>query len=65
MPSKHNPNDADNSEIAVHHTLGLNRHQAMPGDILSSFTLTGPHTVAVIPQLIEALVALGATDSTT
>jgi len=62
----HNPGDIDSSEIAVHHTLGLNRHQAMPGDVLSSFSITGPAgTPEFYDSILAAFVALGATDATT
>jgi hypothetical protein len=64
--SKHNPDDTDDSEVAIHHTLGFNRHQAMPGDALSGFSLKGAApTDPLIKQIVSALILLGATDATT
>lgn len=53
----HNPDDTDGSEIAVHHTLGTNAHQAMPGDVLRDLVVSDPPTSA---QILEALTRLGA-----
>jgi hypothetical protein len=61
----HNPDDVDDSEVAIHHTLGFNRHQALPGDALSGFSLKGPApTDPLIKQIVSALILLGANDET-
>lgn len=64
--TSHEPDDVDSSEDAGHHTLGTGRHQAMPGDVLSSFTIKGARGSATFySSITAALVALGATDATT
>jgi hypothetical protein len=66
VKSHHNPDDTDDSEIAIHHTLGFNRHQALPGDVLSGFSIKGAvPTDPLIKSILAALVLLGATDGTT
>jgi hypothetical protein len=65
MPtSSHNPDDVDNDDDSFHHTLGLARGQAIPGDALSSVTFTGAKPTGFNLQVLNALVALGATDAT-
>lgn len=71
----HENADTDSRPEAVHHTLGSNSNQAAPGDhnhrsgtsvpLLTGITLTGSRggNVALL-SVIQALVALGATDST-
>lgn len=68
--------DTDGRKEAIHHTLGVGSNQASPGDhnhrggdslqLLTGITLTGSRggNIALL-SVIQALVALGATDSTT
>lgn len=71
----HAKSDLDAAQYSQHHTLGTNHNQASPGDhshdgytsrkIASSITLTGSRSGgAALVSVIAALVALGATDST-
>ena len=62
MKDAHNPNDTDSSELAIHHTLGLNRHQAIPGDALKDIVLSNPVTLA---EIRTCLIRLGAQDAPT
>jgi hypothetical protein len=72
----HNKSDVDSSSEAQHHTLGIKKDQASPGDhkhdgttsrkILDGTTITGSRGGnAAVASIIAALVKLGATDSTT
>ena len=66
--------DTDGDEGSTHHTLGSNKGQASPGDhthdggssklLLEGVTITGNTATAVINSIVDALVVLGATDST-
>lgn len=72
----HTQADTDARKEAIHHTLGSGTNQAAPGDhthrggdslpLLGGITLTGSRggNIALL-SVIQALVALGATDSTT
>lgn len=71
----HQSSDVDLRAEAQHHTLGPGASQASPGDhihdggtsplLLSGVTLTGSRGGnAALPSIIQALVKLGATDST-
>lgn len=72
----HTNADTDARPESVHHTLGGSSNQAAPGDhnhrggnsvqLLAGVTLTGSRggNIALL-SVIQALVALGATDSTT
>lgn len=72
----HQNADTDSRKEAVHHTLGAGDNQASPGNhnhrggdsvqLLSGVTITGSRggNVALL-SVIQALVALGATDSST
>ena len=72
----HNKSDVDSSSEAQHHTLGIKKDQASPGDhkhdgstskrLLEGTTITGSRGGnAAVASIIAALVKLGATDSTT
>jgi hypothetical protein len=73
----HEKADKDASPKAIHHTLGPGPNQAASGDhshdggnsaqLLSNIVFTGSRTTIanIVPQLIAALVQLGATDNTT
>lgn len=72
----HTSADTDARKEAVHHTLGPGENQGAPGNhnhrggdsvqLLAGVTLTGSRggNIALL-SVIQALVALGATDSTT
>ena len=72
----HQNADTDSRKEAIHHTLGPGSNQAASGDhrhrggdsepLLAGITFTGSRggNVALL-SVIQALVALGATDSTT
>ena len=72
----HTNADTDTRKEAFHHTLGASDNQAAPGShlhrggdslpLLGGITITGSRggNVALL-SVIQALVALGATDSTT
>jgi hypothetical protein len=62
--------DIDQGPLSPHHTLGQGHNQAAPGDHgthhLEGVTLIGAKGGSVvITSIVAALVALGATDSTT
>lgn len=71
----HTNADTDTRKESIHHTLGSSSTQAAPGDhnhrggdsvqLLGGITLTGSRggNIALL-SVIQALVALGATDST-
>lgn len=72
----HNKSDLDASSDAQHHTLGIKKDQASPGDhkhdgttsrkLLDGVTIAGSRGGNVaLASVIAALVKLGATDSTT
>ena len=72
----HTNADTDGSSTSIHHTLGPKRGQSSPGDhthdgstsklLLEGVTLTGAKAGnAALASVIAALVAMGATDSTT
>lgn len=72
----HNKSDVDSDSNAQHHTLGIKKDQASPGDhkhdgttskrLLEGTTITGSRGGnAAVASIIAALVKLGATDSTT
>lgn len=72
----HVNSDKDGSRTALHHTLGPKPNQAASGNhthdggdsaqLLGDVTFTGSRAGAgMVPQLIAALVSLGATDTTT
>lgn len=65
----HRNADTDTSGEAIHHTLGHGRHQAARGDHkhLEGVVISGymENPLTVLPSIVEALVALGATDATT
>jgi hypothetical protein len=72
----HAKSDVDSAIYAQHHTLGSSHNQASPGDhvhdggisrkIASTIILTGSRSGGTaLVSVIAALVALGATDSTT
>jgi len=72
----HNKSDVDSASDAQHHTLGIKKDQASPGDhkhdgstskrLLEGTTITGSRGGnAAVASIIAALVKLGATDSTT
>lgn len=67
--------DKDSSADAQHHTLGTGTNQASPGShnhdggnsvaLLANYTISGSRSSgAALVSVIEALVQLGATDST-
>lgn len=72
----HQNADTDSRGQAIHHTLGPTENQAAPGNhnhrggdsvqLLLGITITGSRggNIALL-SVIQALVALGATDSTT
>ena len=72
----HTNADTDARKEAIHHTLGVGENQGSPGNhthrggdsmqILAGITLTGSRggNIALL-SVIQALVVLGATDSTT
>ncbi len=72
----HQNADTDSRGEAIHHTLGPGTNQAAKGDhnhrggdsvqLLAGITLTGSRggNIALL-SVVQALVALGATDSTT
>lgn len=72
----HTNADTDSRKEAIHHTTGPGENQASPGNhshrggdsvqLLSGITLTGSRggNIALL-SVIQAMVALGATDSTT
>lgn len=72
----HQNADTDARKEAIHHTLGPTENQASPGNhnhrggdsvqLLVGITITGSRggNIALL-SVIQALVALGATDSTT
>jgi hypothetical protein len=72
----HTEADTDSRREAIHHTTGPGSNQASPGDhnhrggdsvqLLSGITITGSRAgnIALL-SVIQALVALGATDSST
>lgn len=72
----HTHADTDARKEAIHHTVGPGENQAAPGNhnhrggdsvqLLSGVTITGSRggNIALL-SVIQALVALGATDSTT
>ena len=76
VESFHTNADTDARKESVHHTLGVSENQAASGNhnhrggdsvlLLSGITLTGSRAgnIALL-SVIQALVALGATDSTT
>lgn len=72
----HNKSDVDTGSDAQHHTLGIKKDQASPGDhkhdgttsnrLLAGVTITGAKGGNIaLASVIAALVKLGATDSTT
>lgn len=73
---QHTNADTDSRKEAAHHTLGVGDNQASPGNhnhrggdsvqLLTGITLTGSRggNIALL-SVVQALVALGATDSTT
>lgn len=73
----HEKSDKDGSPKSQHHTLGPGPNQASPGNhthdggaspyLLSSVTFTGSRATfsAIELQLMNALILLGAVDSTT
>lgn len=72
----HAKSDVDSATYAQHHTLGTNHNQATCGDhvhdgtssrkIASTIILTGSRSGGTaLTSVIAALVALGATDTTT
>ena len=74
----HRNADVNKSQEAMHHTLGIQRNQASPGShihdgtdseyLLAGVIFTGSRgstTAAVIQQIMNALVRLGAVNSTT
>ena len=72
----HTNSDVDGSSATQHHSLGLNRGQASPGDhmhdgstsklILTGVTISGAKGGnTALASVIAALVNLGAVDSTT
>lgn len=73
----HRHADTDATANSIHHTLGLTHMQAAFGDhnhrdgngraLLDDFNFTGSrslNTATVLKQVIDALVALGASDNT-
>ena len=72
---QHTNADTDSRKEAIHHTTGIGDNQASPGNhnhrggdsvlLLQGITLTGSRAgnIALL-SVIQALVALGATDST-
>ena len=73
----HRYSDADSRSEALHHTLGLSHAQGSWGDhnhrdgngrfLLDDVTFSGSrslNTATVLKQVIDALVLLGASDST-
>lgn len=71
MDQYHESARSDTSKLDIHHTLGSGTNQAAPGDqwqsVLKGVTFTGSRAsnANIIPQLIAALVKLGAVDSST
>lgn len=72
----HTNDDVDSDTDAHHHTLGMGRNQASPGShkhdgtdsvpLLGDIEITGSRGGnTALASVIAALVALGATDSTT
>lgn len=72
----HSNDDLDKDANSHHHSLGSGANQASPGShnhdgstsvqLLADFTISGTRgTATCIPQIISALVQLGATDNTT
>lgn len=72
----HTNADTDGSTVTIHHTLGSRPDQASPGNhghdggssalLLSGVTLSGSRSGgAALISVINALVAMGATDGTT
>lgn len=72
----HTNADTDVRAESIHHTLGINPFQASPGDhshdggssalLLAGVTITGSRGAnAALLSAIQALVKLGATDSST
>lgn len=71
----HRNSDADGNNDSKHHTLGHEPGQASPGDhthdggsslqLLKGTTISGATTSAALHSVINALKALGATDTTT
>lgn len=72
----HFKSDVDSSATAQHHTLGFKAEQASPGNhihdgrsskqLLAGITISGSLSGgAALESVIDALVFLGATDSTT
>jgi len=72
----HQKDDADSSSEAHHHTLGIKKDQAAPGNhkhdgttslrLLEGVTISGAKGGNVaLASVIQALVKLGATDTTT
>lgn len=71
----HKSSDLDSSSTAQHHSLGIKANQASPGDhnhdgrssrrLLEGVSITGDYSSnTVLPSVVAALVALGATDLT-
>lgn len=71
----HAKSDVDSAAFAQHHTLGSSHNQASPGDhnhdgytsrtIASAIVISGSRSGGTaLTSVIAALVALGATDST-
>ena len=72
----HNKSDLDSSSDAQHHTLGIKKDQASPGDhkhdgtsskrLLEGTSIIGSRSGGgALVSVIDALEKLGATDSTT
>lgn len=72
----HTKSDVDSSSFAQHHTIGNRVHQAASGAhthdgknskaLLEGVSITGSRSSgAALESILDALVALGATDSTT
>lgn len=69
--------DTDIRDVSIHHTLGISPTQASPGahthdggsskKILDGFTLSGSRAslAAVLPDILNCLVRLGAKNNTT
>lgn len=55
----HRNDDVDTSSDAHHHTLGIGRNKAMPGDVLRGISVSS----ADLATIVAALVELGATDA--
>lgn len=72
VANMHRKADTDLRKESLHHTLGLGRNQAFPGDgwsrILAGITLTGSkaaYSATREAQVVAALKAMGAADQTT